>query len=41
MLQGVKIVEDFLPLDLGGFDLILGMQWLETLGIISSIEKLQ
>ena len=34
LLQGVKIVEDFMPLDLGGSDFILGMQWLETLGII-------
>ena len=34
LLQRVKIVEDFMPLDLGGSDFILGMQWLETLGII-------
>ncbi|KAJ9680432.1 hypothetical protein PVL29_019684 [Vitis rotundifolia] len=29
-LQRVKIVKDFRPLDLGGSDLILGMQWLEN-----------
>ena len=34
LLQGVTIVKDFLPLDLSGSNFILGMQWLETLGII-------
>ena len=31
-LQDVEIIEDFLPLDLGSADVILGMQWLEKLG---------
>ena len=31
-LQNIEIVEDFLPLDLGSADVILGMKWLELLG---------
>ncbi|KAL4564788.1 hypothetical protein LXL04_028859 [Taraxacum kok-saghyz] len=31
-LQNVDIVEEFLPLRLGSSDVILGLQWLETLG---------
>ncbi|XP_062100900.1 uncharacterized protein LOC133806828 [Humulus lupulus] len=31
-LQGIEIVEDFPPLQLGSTDVILGVQWLETLG---------
>lgn len=31
-LQNIEVVEDFLPLELGSADVILGMQWLELLG---------
>lgn len=31
-LQNIEVVEDFLPLELGSADVILGMQWLESLG---------
>ena len=27
-MQNIEIVEDFLPLDLGNADVILGMKWL-------------
>lgn len=31
-LQNLEINEDFLPLELGSSDVILGMKWLATLG---------
>lgn len=31
-LQNVTVEEDFLPLELGSSDMILGMQWLRKLG---------
>lgn len=40
-LQGVDIIEDFLPLPLGNSDVILGIQWLEKLGTTTINWKLQ
>ena len=31
-LKNIEVVEDFLPLNLGSADVILGMKWLESLG---------
>lgn len=40
-LQGVTIIEDFLPLQLGNSNMILGVQWLEKLGTVSTNWKTQ
>ncbi|XP_044500293.1 uncharacterized protein LOC123221524 [Mangifera indica] len=36
MVQGVRIVQDFLPFKLGGVDMILGIDWLSRLGEVKS-----
>lgn len=41
VIQGVSIEEDFLPLELGNSDLILGIQWLEKLGEVTTNWKHQ
>lgn len=40
-LQGVEIVENYLPLTLGNSDLILGIEWLEKLGTMTANWKMQ
>ena len=40
-LQGVEILDDFLPLSLGSSNVILGIQWLETLGMTHTNWKQQ
>lgn len=39
-MQGLTIIEDFLPIALGNSDLILGLQWLEKLGTMTANWKL-
>lgn len=40
-MQGLKICDDFLILELGSSDIILGLQWLEKLGDITTNWKEQ
>ncbi|KAL8100260.1 hypothetical protein AgCh_032491 [Apium graveolens] len=38
---GVEVISDFLPLGLGNSNIILGVQWLETLGVVMTDWKKQ
>ena len=40
-IQGLTIIQDYLSLELGNSDLILGVQWLETLGSVTTNWKTQ
>lgn len=40
-LGPINIVENFFPLELGNSDVILGIQWLEKLGTVSTNWKFQ
>lgn len=35
-VQGVMITQDFFPFELGGTDMVLGVQWLVTLGKVDA-----
>lgn len=41
LVQGLEIREEFLPVQLGNSDVIMGVQWLETLGSTYTNWKLQ
>ena len=41
MILGLTLIQEFLSLDLGNSDLILGVQWLETLGPVATNWKTQ
>lgn len=41
LIQGLTVVEDFLPLELGNSEIILGIQWLEKLGTVMTNWKTQ
>lgn len=36
LVQGVEIIQDFLPFKLGGVDIILGIEWLRQLRVVKT-----